>query len=89
MAKLEYVNQNYKGFLSTDIRNGGKFSGLVFEAVVGFQFLALIILKEAANNRAAFFRSIISVKVLRLFWQNKTYHLDIEAFIKYFSGKSI
>ena len=36
MAKLEYVTQNYDGFLKTDIRNGGKFSGLVLEAVVGF-----------------------------------------------------
>jgi len=36
MAKLEYVNQNYTGFLSSDIRNGAKFNGFVLEAVVGF-----------------------------------------------------
>ncbi len=36
MAKIEYVKQNYKGFPSSDIRNGGEFKGMVFEAVVGF-----------------------------------------------------
>ena len=36
MAKLEYVTQNYDGFASTDIRNGGKFSGFALQAVVGF-----------------------------------------------------
>lgn len=36
MAKLEYVTQNYDGFVDTDIRNGGKFSGLALQAVVGF-----------------------------------------------------
>lgn len=36
MAKAEYVNQNYKDFPSTDIRSGGNFKGVVFEAVVGF-----------------------------------------------------
>lgn len=36
MAKLEYVTQNYDGFANTDIRNGGKFSGLALQAVVGF-----------------------------------------------------
>ncbi len=36
LAKVEYVSQQYKGFLPTDIRNGGKFNGVVFEAVVGF-----------------------------------------------------
>lgn len=36
VAKLEYVNQNYKGFASTDIRNGGKFNGLMIEGVIGF-----------------------------------------------------
>jgi len=30
------VSQNYNGFVSTDLRNGGKFNGLVIEAVVGF-----------------------------------------------------
>ncbi len=36
MTKLEYVTQNYDGFAATDIRNGGKFNGIVLEAVVGF-----------------------------------------------------
>lgn len=36
MTKIEYVNQNYNDFVMTDIRNGGKFHGLVVEAVVGF-----------------------------------------------------
>ncbi|MDO9634037.1 MAG: hypothetical protein Q7J05_03200 [Paludibacter sp.] len=36
MTKLEYVTQNYDGFAATDIRNGGKFIGIVLEAVVGF-----------------------------------------------------
>lgn len=36
LAKLEYVNQNYTGFAANDIRNGGKFNGLMIEAVVGF-----------------------------------------------------
>ena len=36
MAKAEYVTQNYNDFLTTDIRNGGKFHGVVIEAVVGF-----------------------------------------------------
>jgi hypothetical protein len=36
MTKIEYVNQNYDDFVSTDIRNGGKFHGLIIEAVVGF-----------------------------------------------------
>lgn len=36
LAKLEYVSQNYKGFASTDIRNGGKFNGLMLEGVIGF-----------------------------------------------------
>jgi hypothetical protein len=36
MTKLEYVTQNYDGFANTDIRNGGKFSGLALQAVVGF-----------------------------------------------------
>jgi hypothetical protein len=34
--KAEYVNQQYKDFPITDYRNGGKFSGYVIEAVVGF-----------------------------------------------------
>jgi hypothetical protein len=36
MLKGEYVNQKYEGFLPTDIRNGGKFGGYVFEGVVAF-----------------------------------------------------
>lgn len=36
MAKVEYTTQNYNGFPTTDIRSGGKFKGLVLEAVVGF-----------------------------------------------------
>lgn len=36
MTKLEYVTQNYNGFRATDIRNGGQFSGLALQAVVGF-----------------------------------------------------
>jgi hypothetical protein len=36
LAKLEYVQQNFNGFGATDIRNGGKFNGLMIEGVVGF-----------------------------------------------------
>lgn len=36
MTKLEYVKQNYDGFPQTDLRNGGKFNGIVLEAVIGF-----------------------------------------------------
>ena len=36
LAKLEYVEQKYEDFPSTDIRNGAKFHGAVFEAVVSF-----------------------------------------------------
>lgn len=36
LLKGEYVNQEYKNFLPTDVRNGGKFNGYVIEAVVGF-----------------------------------------------------
>jgi hypothetical protein len=35
-AKIEYVEQNYRDFPANDIRNGGKFSGYVAEAVVSF-----------------------------------------------------
>ena len=35
-AKLEYVEQKYEDFPATDIRNGAKFHGAVFEAVVSF-----------------------------------------------------
>ncbi|MBD3629645.1 hypothetical protein [Cyclobacterium sp.] len=36
LAKLEYVSQNYEDFAATDIRNGGKFNGLMIEGVIGF-----------------------------------------------------
>lgn len=36
LLKTEYVVQKYKDFPATDIRNGGKFNGVMVEAVVGF-----------------------------------------------------
>jgi hypothetical protein len=36
LAKVEYVSQQYKDFPTYDLRNGGKFSGIMFEAAVGF-----------------------------------------------------
>lgn len=36
LAKLEYVNQKYDGFASTDRFHEGKFNGVVFEAVISF-----------------------------------------------------
>jgi hypothetical protein len=36
MMKTEYVTQNYDGFAPNDIRNEGKFDGLVIEAGLGF-----------------------------------------------------
>lgn len=36
MAKVEYVNQNYGGFLYTDIRSNANFNGIVAQAVIGF-----------------------------------------------------
>ena len=36
LLKLEYVNQDYKKFLTTDIRNGGRFKGFMIEAVTAF-----------------------------------------------------
>lgn len=36
LLKGEVVNQKYKKFAATDIRNGGKFDGYVIEAVIGF-----------------------------------------------------
>jgi hypothetical protein len=36
MAKGEYVKQQYKDFPTTDIRNGGEFSGMMVEGVVTF-----------------------------------------------------
>ena len=35
-AKAEYVEQKYRDFPTSDIRNGGKFSGAMVEAVVSF-----------------------------------------------------
>jgi len=36
MMKAEYVYQQYKNFANTDIRSGGKFSGYMLEASIGF-----------------------------------------------------
>ena len=36
LAKLEYVNQKYNDFPTTDIRSGGKFKGVMIEGVVAF-----------------------------------------------------
>jgi hypothetical protein len=36
LAKVEYVDQKYKGFSPADIRHGGQFNGIMFEAVLGF-----------------------------------------------------
>lgn len=36
LAKLEYVNQKYDGYAPSNILHDGKFSGVVFEAVIGF-----------------------------------------------------
>ena len=36
LLKGEYVTQEYTGFPATDIRNGGRFDGFVFEGVVAF-----------------------------------------------------
>lgn len=36
LAKAEYVNQKYFGYPATSIKNGGRFSGVSFEGVVGF-----------------------------------------------------
>lgn len=36
VAKAEYVNQQYNNFTPTDIRSGGKFSGMMLEASIGF-----------------------------------------------------
>ena len=36
MMKLEYVTQEFKDFPTNDIRNGGKFDGLVISAALGF-----------------------------------------------------
>ena len=36
LAKLEWVNQKYNDFPTTDIRNGGQFKGVMIEGVVAF-----------------------------------------------------
>ncbi len=36
MTKVEYVNQEYDGYPSNNILNGGKFKGVVVEASIGF-----------------------------------------------------
>lgn len=36
LMKGEYVNQNYKGYATGNILNGGNFKGVVIQAVVGF-----------------------------------------------------
>ncbi|MFI5134856.1 MAG: hypothetical protein ACHQD9_03280, partial [Chitinophagales bacterium] len=36
MLKAEYVNQDYKNFPTFDIRNSGKFNGVMIEASLGF-----------------------------------------------------
>jgi hypothetical protein len=36
LTKIEYVNQTYLDFPTTDIRNGGKFKGFMVEGVVAF-----------------------------------------------------
>jgi len=36
LAKLEYVNQKYLDFPTTDIRSGGQFKGFMISGAVGF-----------------------------------------------------
>ena len=36
LAKVEYVNQKYFGYPATNIRNGGKFNGMMLEGVIAF-----------------------------------------------------
>ena len=36
LAKVEYVNQKYFGYPTTNIRNGGQFKGFMLEGVVAF-----------------------------------------------------
>jgi hypothetical protein len=36
LAKAEYVNQHYNDYPVTDIKNGGRFHGVILEGVVGF-----------------------------------------------------
>jgi len=36
LMKLEYVTQEFKGYPANNLRNGGKFKGLIAEGVVAF-----------------------------------------------------
>ena len=36
LAKVEYVNQKYFGYPDTNIKNGGKFNGMMLEGVIAF-----------------------------------------------------
>ena len=36
MAKAEYVDQKFFGYPATNVKNGGRFKGLMLEGVVGF-----------------------------------------------------
>ena len=36
LAKVEYVNQKYFGYPPANIKNGGKFNGMMLEGVIGF-----------------------------------------------------
>lgn len=36
LTKVEYVQQDYDGFVATDIRNGGQFRGFAIEGVIAF-----------------------------------------------------
>ena len=36
LAKLEYVNQEYQNFPASNIRNGGRFTGMMLEGVIAF-----------------------------------------------------
>jgi hypothetical protein len=36
LAKAEYVNQQHFGYPRTNIKNGGRFKGLMLEGVVAF-----------------------------------------------------
>jgi hypothetical protein len=36
LAKAEYVTQKYFGYPTTNVRNGGKFNGMMLEGVVAF-----------------------------------------------------
>ncbi|SOC79762.1 hypothetical protein SAMN06296241_1296 [Salinimicrobium sediminis] len=36
LAKVEYVNQDYSGYPTTDIHNEGNFNGFMIEATIGF-----------------------------------------------------